>query len=368
MDKPIRILHIVGAMYPGGMENFILNLYRNVDRSRLQFDIAVHSRKENDYCDLVESMGGHIYDLPRMSRHPIQNYHALKELVRTNGYKVVVRHTANAMILMQLVAAHRGGALTICHSHNETDPKKFLHKLCRPFLKKAADVKMACSQKAGAWMFGEEPFEEVHNAIDIDAFRFNGERRTALRAEFGIPENAHVYGNISNFIASKNHPFQIEVYKEILKRDPDSYFFCIGEGDLRPEIEAARDKAGLTKRLILTGIRRDVPDLMSMLDVLLFPSFFEGLPLTLIEAQAAGLPILMSDSITDSVIVTNGIVSKKSLSETAESWAEAAMERAEKETDRMGSKEQIASHGYDIKALAASYESRIFRMIKESDC
>lgn len=371
-NKPVRVLHIVGAMYPGGMENFILNLYKNVDRNELQFDIAVHSRKENDYSELIESMGGRIYDLPRMSRHPFQNYAAIKKLVRENGYPVVIRHTANAMIAPQLFAAKRGGALTICHSHNETDPMLAAHKLGRLFMKKAADVKMACSEKAGYWMFGKNAeFAVIHNAIDMQSFFFGTEKREEIRAEFGIKETQHVYGNISNFIASKNHGFQMEVFAEILKKDPEAVFFCIGEGDLRPEIEAKRDALGLKDKVILTGIRKDVESLMSALDVLVFPSFFEGLPLTLIEAQAAGLPILMSDTITESVIVTEGVVTPFSLEKSAEEWAVKAIEMAEKahnsgslEDYRKPQGDSIAAHGYDIKALAKGYQEKLLELSK----
>ncbi len=357
MSKPIRVLHIVGAMYPGGMENFIMNLYGYIDRSQIQFDFVVHARKENDYAEQIEMMGGRLYELPRLTRQPIQSLRGLYRIVKDNQYPIVIRHTANALVVPQLMAAKLAGAKTICHSHNETDPQKLLHKVGRLFMNVAATKRLACSEKAGKWMFGKRSYEVIHNAIDIHKFEYKEEKAKKIIEEFHL-EGKHVYGHIANFIESKNHIYLMSIFKEILERDSDAVCFCLGEGDLRPKIEQEIKRLGIGDRVILTGIRHDVECFMSCFDVLVFPSIFEGLPLTLIEAQAAGLPCLISDTITKDVIVSDGLVEMASIDVAPQYWAERAIALVQqsKGKSRACQQEKIASYGYDVQALAKWYE------------
>ncbi len=370
MSEPVRILHIVGAMVPGGMENFIMNLYRQMDRSRFQFDFIVHQRSDNDLCREIEAMGGRVYQLPRLTKKPVQNLRDIARIVRENHYPVVIRHTANALVAPQLLAAKCAGAVTVCHSHNETDPQRVLHVLGRILLRRAADVRLACSEKAGRWMFGNQSFEVVHNAIDLENFAYREEKAQRIRDEFGL-EGRHVYGNIANFIASKNHLYLLDIYAEIRKLDPEARFFCLGEGDLRPEIEEKIHALQLDEHVVLTGIRKDAADFMSCMDVLIFPSRFEGLPLTLIEAQAAGLPSLIADTITKDVIITEGVVRSESIEEPAAKWAKEAVELAiagegtalERAQRRRCQTERMAAAGYDIRQLAQWYEQFLEKLL-----
>lgn len=362
MNEPIRILHIVGAMYPGGMENFIMNLYRNIDRTRFQFDFVVHQQKDNDYTEEIEKLGGRVYLLPRLTRKPFSNLHRIRRLVRENHYPMVIRHTANALVAPQLLAAKSAGAVTVCHSHNETDPQLRLHRMGQKLMRRAADIRLACSEKAGRWMYGDQSFEVIHNAIDIPRFAYHESKAAKIWEEFHL-EGKHAYGNIANFIASKNHSYLLRIYREIIELDPDAVCFCLGEGDLRPQIEEEIKELHLEGRVILTGIRGDVPDFMSALDVLVFPSRFEGLPLTLIEAQAAGLPSLISDTITGDVIVTEGIVQQLSIELDPKEWAERAVLLAKEQSDRTCPYESIAAAGYDIRQLVQWYQEFIQKNI-----
>lgn len=357
MSEPIRVLHIVGVMHPGGMENFIMNLYRNIDREKVQFDVVVHGRKENDYVEQIEKMGGIVYVLPRLTSKPIQNLKQLYCIVKEKKYPIVVRHTANALIAPQLLAARLAGAKTICHSHNETDPQKKVHRIGRFFMRFATVKRLACSVKAGKWMFGRLDYEVIHNAIDIEKYAYQTEKAQKIIDEFHL-DNKHVYGHIANFIASKNHMYLLSVYAEILKRDPNAVCFCLGEGNLRPQIEQEIERLGIGDRVILTGIRHDVENFMSCFDVLIFPSIFEGLPLTLIEAQAAGLKCLISDTITKDVVVTQGLVDFESIEDAPEVWAKRAIAFAEEKEkcNRICQYELIAEHGYDVKTLSKWYE------------
>lgn len=358
-DKPIRVLHIVGGMYPGGMENFIMNLYEKIDRSRLQFDIVVHQRKENDYVDKIRAMGGEVYELPRLTRKPIGNLKQIYRLVKKNGYPVVVRHTSNALVTPQLLAARLAGARTVCHSHSETDPQKFMHRLGRMLMGISVCDRIACSEKAGQWMFGQKDFRVIHNAINIEKFVYSAEKAERIRKEFHLG-NGKVYGHIGNFRESKNHRYLLRIFKKIAELDREAVFFCLGEGEMRSQIEEELISLQLKDRVILTGSRQDAEDFMSCLDVLIFPSVFEGLPLTLIEAQAAGLPCLISDTITKAVEVTEGLVRYMSIEEEPLRWAKEAMEMSGIENGgqtRICQYDRIEAAGYDMNALARWYET-----------
>lgn len=361
MDKKIKVLQVVGAMYPGGLENFIMNLYEHIDRDKVDFDFAVHDRKDGDHCPRIEELEGKVYVLPRLTSHPFQNLRKLKSLVKENHYDIVIRHTANALVVPQLLAAKKAGALTMCHSHNETDPKRVLHYLGRLFMNRACDVKIACSPKAGYWMYGKKAsFRVVNNAIDIKQFAYSSENEYAIRKEFHV-EDAHLYGHIANFIESKNHIYLLEIFKKIIENDSKAMCFCVGEGDIRPAIEAKIKELGIGEKVILTGIRKDIPKFLSAFDCLVFPSVFEGLPVTLIEAQAAGLPMIISDTITKEVEVTEGLIFRESIDVEPQIWAKRCIELASVETSkdiqRITQTELITEHGYEINTLARWYEN-----------
>ncbi len=353
----IRIVHIVGAMYPGGMENFIMNLYEKIDRNHYQFDFIVHLQKENDYKDQIEKMGGRIYEVPRLTKKPVSSLRMLYKIIKENQYPIVVRHTANAFVAAQLLVAKAAGAKTICHSHNETDPKVLLHRLGKLFMKYVCDKRLACSPRAGEWMFGKSDYRVVHNAINLEKFAYDKSKADKIRQEFGLG-SCHVYGHIANFIESKNHKYLLAVFHEIVKRDPDAVLLCLGEGELRGEIEAEIKKMHLENKVILTGIRHDAECFMSCFDLLLFPSFFEGLPLTLIEAQAAGLPAIISDTITEEVVVTDGLIVRESIKKHPVKWAEKACELTGNENrDRTCMLDAIRAAGYDMNMLAKWYQN-----------
>ncbi len=366
MSRKIKVLHIVGAMYPGGMENFIMNIYTNIDRDRFHFDFAVHDIKENGYEPEIEKMGGKVFLLPRMTRHPLKNLTTLKKIVAEEKYDIVIRHTANALIAPQLLVAKRQGAITICHSHNETDPKKTAHFLGRLLLLPSTDIRLACSENAGKWMYGNKSFEIINNAIDLKKFSFDPDKRKKVIDEFNL-SGKHIYGHVANFIASKNHLFLLDVFRKIADIDDDAVLICLGEGNLKSEIVDKIKSLNLEQKVILAGIRHDADNFFSAFDVMLFPSFFEGLPLTLIEAQVSALPILMSDTITKTVIVTDNLVTPKSLSDGADSWAAEAIKIRDntKVLERICQKESIRKHGYDLEQLVSWYEDFLTKVAEE---
>ncbi len=362
MSEPVRVLQVVGGMSPGGIENFIMNLYENIDREKIQFDFIVHGRSENDYVEQIKSMGGKVYELPRLIRHPIKNLHQVKKIVKENKYPVVIRHSPNALVMPQLYVAKKAGAVTICHSHSSEDPQRIAHKLGQLFNKKGVDERLACSEKAGKWMYQDYSFIVIHNAISFQKFSFKEGDRARIREEFDFSD-CKVYGHIGNFNEVKNHLYLIEIFAEIAKLDDDARFICVGEGHLRPQIEEKVKELGLTGKVFLPGTRRDVNAFMSALDVLIFPSIYEGLPLTLIEAQVAGLPGLLSDHITKDVIVTEGLFEMAPIEESPSLWAKKAVELA-KITDRTCQRENLKKAGYDLEELTKWFEEYIKKLVQ----
>lgn len=362
MDRtaPIRVLHITGMLSPGGIESFLMNLHTHIDRDRLTFDFAVHMRTEGDYGERMEALGGSVCLLPRLTADFAGNLREIRRLVTEKRYDVVVRHSPNAMITPQLLAAKKGGAKTVCHAHNETDPKKAAHYAGRLLMNRAADACHACSEGAGRWMFGNRPFTVLKNAIDIEAFRYRPDGEARIRAEFGLGQ-ARIYGNIANFRREKNHLYLLKVFRLIRERDPEAVLICLGDGALRGEIEEAVREQHLEDSVILAGTRGDVADMMSAMDVLLFPSVFEGLPVTLVETQAACLPALVSDRVTKDAEVTERLLRFMPIDGAPDTWAKEALRmmeetRAEeKVTRRVPQTASIAAHGYDIRKLAERY-------------
>lgn len=352
-----RIVHIVGSMAPGGIENFIMNIYRNVDREKLQFDFIINVKKEVSYDEEIESMGGKVHYVTRKSKNPIKNFFEVKKIIKEQKYDTVCRHSDNAFTVVDLLAAKLAGAKRIImHSHSTQTKNTGLHKFFRLWFPFVTTHRFACSKTAGKWMYGKQDFQVVYNAIDTDKFAYSAEIRNKMRKEWNV-EDAHVYGHVGSFVYAKNHPFLLDVFYEISKQDEKAVLFLIGDGDLRKAAEEKVKEYSLEQKVIFTGRKMNVPDFLQMFDVLLFPSVYEGLPVSLVEAQTSGLQCLISDRITDEVILTD-CARNYSIDLGVESWAKKAMEimKLAKSTPRASRQEKIKEVGYDIHTLTKFYE------------
>lgn len=352
-----RIVHVVGSMAPGGIENFIMNVYRNIDREKVQFDFILNMKKEISYDEEIESMGGKVYYVTRKKESPLKNFLEVYKIIKEQKYDTVCRHSDNAFTVTDLVAAKIAGAKRIImHSHSTQTKNSGLHYFFRLWFPFVTTHRFACSNTAGKWMYGKKDYQVVPNAIDTGKFLYSEETRKKMRAEWKV-EDAHVYGHVGSFVYAKNHLFLIEVFREISKKDEKAVLFLVGDGELRKDTEEKIKEYGLEQKVILTGRRMNVPDFLQMFDVLLFPSVYEGLPVSLVEAQASGLNCLISDRITDEVILTD-CARKYSIDLGAVSWADKAMEVMEKanNTIRKSRQEEICRVGYDIRSLVKFYE------------
>lgn len=353
-----RMIHIVGAMAPGGFENFIMNIYRKMDREQIQFDFIVHMKKDNSYDEEIESLGGRLFYVTRKSKNPVKNFFEIRKVIKKNNYQIVCRHSDSAFTVVDLLAAKLAGAKKIImHSHSTTTGNVKIHNFFRKWMAFVPTHRFACSKAAGQWMFGDLDYTFVPNAIDTSKYLYQEAVREEMRREWDV-EAKNVYGHVGNFVYAKNHLFLLDVFKKITLEDENAVLFLIGDGELREDIECKIKELDLQDKVTLTGRRKDVADFLQMFDLLLFPSVYEGLPVSMVEAQCSGLSCLISASITDEIMLTD-CIRQMDLKENVSEWSRVAMEmlKTGKQAERYSRQEEIIKAGYGIDNLVKFYEN-----------
>lgn len=356
--KPIRVLHVLDGLKSGGAETFIMNIYRKINREKIQFDFLIRNSKNNVYLDEINKLGGRIYFLPQFPKNLFRNLIELKSFLNEHReYNVIHVHANSLVYIFPLIFGNKIGIENIIiHSHSthaKNSIAEIIHYLFRPYAYKLATKKLACSKSAGKWMYGNREFDVIKNAIDAKRFRFNKKIRQIMRKEMNL-ENKLVIGHIGRFVRPKNHKFLLRVFKKVYELNKDAVLLLIGDGPLRNVIKKEIANLRLDESVYLLGVRKDIHRLLQVFDLFLFPSLFEGLPFTLIEAQAAGLPCLISDTITDEVIITNN-VRKLSLSLSIEQWANELIEMSSS-FKRLDTFDVIRNSEYDINHIISQLE------------
>lgn len=305
-EYPIRVAHIIGKWVGGGVESVVMNYYRHIDRSKIQFDFIC----DNDSTDIpyneIEELGGRVILIPPYQK--VISYHKeLKKVLREGNYKIVHSHI-NTLSVFSLCAAKAAGVpVRIAHSHSTTNPKEWkknlLKQMLRPLSKIFATDYFCCSELAGRWLFGDKTYDEgkvylLNNAIDTEKFKFNEEVREKVRKELNIDEDIFVVGHIGRFVEQKNHTFLIDIFNEVHKVKPNSKLMLVGQGPLKETVEEKVNRLGLSDSVLFLGQRNDVNELYQAMDVFVLPSLYEGLPVVGVEAQAAGLPCVFSSDMT----------------------------------------------------------------------
>jgi len=355
-------------MDSGGAETFLMKVYRTLDRSKYQMDFCVNVDRECFYSREIESLGGKIYYVPPKSESVKAFQDGLTAVVRDHCYQYVLRVTSNAMGFMDLRIAKKAGA-EVCsaRSSNSSDGGRLkaraAHLLGRLLYRKYVDVKIAPSDLAAKYTFGRAAFLRgdvsiLHNAVDLDVFHYSKAGRNSVRAALGIGEGTVAAGHIGRFAPQKNHSFLLEAFSAIHRKSRKAVLLLVGTGPLEEEVRKKADSLGLGGAVIFTGVRSDIPDVLSAMDVLVFPSLYEGMPNAVIEAQAAGLPCVIADTITREADIT-GLVSYLSLGASPEEWADAALARAGRE--RVDTRDLLVSRKYDIETAASEFVSLVFR-------
>lgn len=350
--EPIRVLQIMGIVESGGVEAVIMNYYKHIDKSRVQFDFVVHKGSNPNYIAIVKAMGAKVYEVTPYS-NPIGFMKDVYKIIKQGDYRIV-HSNMNALSVFPLLVAYLAGVpVRILHNHT-TDTKAeplrtFIKRLLRPFAKLFANQYWACSKLAGEWMYGKGAVESgkvevINNAIDLQKFAFNQEKRDSLRQELDLT-NSFVVGHVGRFMTQKNHEFLVDIFAEIAREKANAKLLLIGEGVLKSKIERKVKLLGIANRVIFTGARSDVADLYNAMDVFLLPSHYEGLALVGVEAQANGLQYFLSDVITREVEVTD-LCHFISLNKSAKEWSDDILSvegavRENKLTD-------ISKAGFDI--------------------
>ena len=363
-DKPIRILHVIGVMHHGGAETMIMNFYRHIDRTKVQFDFVENEGMFADYDEEIRALGGRIYHCPRYrGRNHFQYVAWWKQFLAEHGgeYKAVHGHIGStAAIYLKL--ARDAGLYTIAHSHSISffNLKGVVYQMYAYPTRFIADYFFGCSTLAGITRYGrrvcKDPgkFKMLNNAIETERFAFNAEIRERMRRELGVADKT-VIGHVGRFALPKNHVFLLEVFEQIHRANPDTCLLLVGDGELRGKIEEQAAQAGLTGSVIFAGVHNDVSPFYQAMDVFVMPSLFEGLPLTILEVQSSGLPCVISDKIPEECIQSTGLITIRSLEETAEQWAAHILERCTQ--PREDHSHEVRDNGFDIVQTAKWLEN-----------
>ena len=361
-----RLLCIVGRMNRGGAETFLMKLYRQLDRTRYQMDFCVASREPGDYDEEIWQLGGRILYTTPKSRNPFASFYSIYNIVKENKYHSVLRISQHSLSCLELLAARLAKADKVIFRSSNTQScgswlNRLLHRVFTPLAYLIPTVRIAPSPEAAQFMFGTTKGVHVlNNGLDTKLFKFSSENCQKIRQEFNL-QDKFIVGHIGRFNFQKNHKFLLQIFAEIKKQQPNSVLWLIGKGELEQEIKQQISKLGLTDSVQFLGIRADIPALLSAMDVFIFPSFFEGMPNTVIEAQTCGLPCLVSDTITQQARVTN-LVHFMNLKQPATQWAEKALEIAAEQTldKRPQAAQQMRAAGYDIAEVVQQFTKLVF--------
>lgn len=358
-NKPIRVLLLFTIMDRGGAETMVMNYYRHIDRQQIQFDFMVHRERRGAYDDEIESMGGRIYRMPPI--YP-QNFMRYKKMLKEffdehDEYQIIHSHMSELGYFAFVEAKRHGIPVRICHAHNAPDFKhenliQYIKLIPRYyFIRRIRHLTtdfFVCSHIAGLWLYGEKRQNEfvfMRNAIETDKFLYNVDEANAIRQELGI-SNQRLICHVGRYNKQKNHSFLIDIFKEIHKIDSDSILLLIGDGDLRKEIEDKVNRLNLLSSVRFLGVRDDVPQLLKASDLLLFPSYYEGLSVVLVEAQATGIKCIVTNSLADETIICEDQMKLVSLQKNAKEWADIVLN--EKSEKREHAIEIMKEKGWDV--------------------
>lgn len=371
-----RILHVIGSLGVGGSQTLIMNIYRKIDRTKIQFDFIVDHPEQLFFAKEIRKLGGKVYVMPAFRGWNIV------EVVKAwsiffqehEEYKILHSHVRSyASIYFQV--AKKYGVKTIIHSHSTSNGKgvkAVVKKILQYPLRFQADYFMACSIEAGKWLFGkrivkQDNFWIVKNAVDAEQYRYDSKKRKIKRKNFDITDDTFLLGYLGRVTKSKNPVFVIDVFKQLVSifesehKYKDIKLLLVGDGDLLLDIKKYAIALGVEEKIIFTGARSDVADLLLAMDFYIFPSLWEGLGITLVEAQASGLRCICSERIPKEAIVTD-LVEAYSLSRGAAAWAHFISSNSKYERcDRVY---EIKQSGYDVESNARLIQEFYLERIK----
>lgn len=380
-NQPIRVLQSVGAMNHGGIEHFVMNVYRKIDRDLVQFDFV---ERVNDRCvfdDEIESFGGRIYRFQSPDKHPISSMHFYRELFRAHPeWRIVHEHrsTLAGFLGCLRAASYEHVSTRVMHAHSSTLSKwyggvgnaveRITDKRNKKKIGKIATDYFACSDVAAQWLFPPESsisdkVRIIPNGIDASRFSFSIGDRAEIRALYGIPENAFVIGHVGRFSLEKNHEYLLNVLRD-LPGEMDGRLLLVGDGPLRDEVEKKAIVLGLRERVTFAGLQPETWKFYSAMDAFCMPSVHEGLPLSAVEAQASGLPLLLSENVSRDTDL-GGAAMFLPIDIGSGAWVEGLMNCRKDVDERLCGVKLVVDAGFDIVATAKELQAFYLRAVGE---
>lgn len=353
-ERRIKVLHIVGALNLGGAETMIMNIFRNIDRTRFQFDFYLSGNTGGFYEEEARELGGRIINVGRRKKHPFRYCIELFRLIRREKYDVIQIHATDAQDGLPAVVARIAGAKKVClFSHCSSGQSIWRQKIMRKLFMWAVTHPQACSDFAARWMFGNRnnKVEIIPLPIDCERSKYNPQFRVAERKKWGVNEQ-HVIGHIGRFEPPKNHDRLLDIFAEVVKKDTSYRLMLIGTGNLKSQIDTKIRELGLEQYVIQMGQVDGACIELSMFDVFLMPSLFEGFPTVLLEAQANGLPCIVSSAITPTIAQTD-LIQFLDLELPPEEWANCIISLHKRENEEMYNR--IIAERYDVKKVTALF-------------
>jgi glycosyltransferase involved in cell wall biosynthesis len=372
-DKPLRVLQILGVVAGGGVESVILNYYKHIDRNKVQFDFVVHEDSPIDITVLVNSMGGKVFKVTSYKKNILAFTSEIYHIIKSNKYQIV-HSNMNTLSFFSLFASWIAGTpIRILHNHSTSVPsetkRNLLKMILRPFSKFFANRYFACSELAGRWMYGDAAFDNhqvtiINNAIEFWKYKYDVTKRQQLRQKLNIADTDFVVGNVGRMVYQKNPLYLIEVFAQLQQKVPNSKLLLIGDGSLRNQMHSLIEEKKITDKVIDLGLRTDVDELYNVMDAFCFPTRYEGLGMVIVEAQANGLPIVMSPAVPQEAVLISDLVAEESIKpDNVKHWvADLKKIQNGEKFDREKCNFVFSNSIYDID-LAADRLASIYRKI-----
>lgn len=364
MNNQVRILQVIGSLEHGGSQSMIMQLYRNINREKMQFDFIINEKDGAFYKEEIEKMGGKVYFLPRYKVYNHYNYvKAWKKFFSEHPtYKIVHGHVrSTASIYLNI--AKKNGLITIAHSHSISSGKglsAIVKNILQLRIRYVADYFLGCSQEANRWLFGKKIANSkkcmiLRNGVELNKFAFNNNMRKEMRDELGVKDNEILIGHVGRFEKVKNHKFLIKIFNEYYSNeDKNVKLLLIGDGTLKEKIVKEIKKIGIEKQVIFKEKITDIQNYYNAMDIFIFPSLFEGLGIVLIEAQLSGLKCIISKRIPEEAIISMNVKRINNFNSTE--WNEALKTEIKKRKNREILDANSKMKEYDIKCISNQME------------
>lgn len=350
-----------------GITNSVMNYFRYMDKTDMNIDFLVPNLVPDRLRKEIENNGGKVFELLMRNRNPLKYMNKMESIVKNGNYDIVHAHGNSATLAVEMLAAKKAGTkIRISHSRNTTCKYLFIDKLLRPLFNRTYTQGFACGEEAGKWLFGNKKFTVITNGNDVERFTFNKNIRYEYRRAYNS-EGKRVIGHIGSFNYQKNHEFLINIFYELLKINSECVLLLVGDGDLRPSIEDKVEKLGIRDKVVFAGKSLEVEKLVQAMDIMVFPSRYEGLPNVVVECQIACLPSLISDQITREVQITD-LVEFLALEQGPKAWAQKInqMGQIEREDVKKDVINQITDAGFNIKENAKELKEIYKKLYKEN--